>query len=255
MVGTLSTLASKGRCQPSLDEGKGISMKKLNLIWLVMLVVFAFGMITASAAVAESQWLWEKEPVTVKLSAETEGEILFKEDGTSTTFLCSVTFVGSVGPGAADEILEITNLSLVKESTTNLAGSNVPALSCVIVEKGLCSEANGTLIWVIPFNFPWATKIVLDEGTFVDQFPLNASYEFSCNTFIGKQSDVCSGGASPVGADLTNEIGGVLGEFLENELTNPGGSCTLGGAGTWLMVSEGPALTFHPAGGTLEVSE
>jgi hypothetical protein len=227
-------------------------MKELHLIGLAIFAVLASGAITASTALAESEWLWEKEPISVQLTFEWTNEATYIDDSTGMKYLCSWVFVGPAGPGKVGKITEIASLSLFKEATTNLAGQKVNALSCTLVEKGLCTEANGSLIWAIPVNLPWATEIVLDEGIFVDRLPANAGYEISCNTFIGVQTDVCTGA---MGADLTNAVEGVVSEFLANdELTNPAGNCTVGGANTWLPFSDAPGLIFHITGGTLGVS-
>jgi hypothetical protein len=231
-------------------------MRKLHIVGLVFAAVCALSAIAASAAFAESEWLFNNAAVTNALPVETSGEVLISDDGTGTQILCDGIFVGTV-TGKTDQITKVTNLSLVEEETTNLAGAKVKAINCTVEASGLCSVAVGSLIFVIPVNLPWKTEILLDEGTFVDDIVNSGAgepgYEVSCNTVLGIQTDVCTG---KPGAVLTNGVSDVLGSFLEEELTNPAGNCSIGGTGQALIVSEGEsALTEDTeTAGTLSVS-
>jgi len=239
-------------------------MKKFYALGLALVAVFAMSSVVASAASAlVSQWLWEGVLIPAPLPVESIGEILISNDSTGTEILCSGAFVGTVGPDAADEITKVTNLSLVEETATNLAGQTVRAVSCTFEKAGLCLASVGELVSVIPVNLPWKTEILLDENLYIDDFTTGTGglpgWEVSCNTFLGVQTDKCEG---KPGADLENNVAekDVNATFLEEEgpvfLTNPPGECTHGGAGVGLIVSEnGPGLVFHLEGGTLSVSE
>jgi hypothetical protein len=224
---------------------------------LVFCMVFAFCAIAASAAFAESEWLFNGSAIFTALPVEWIGEFLWEDMGTGTQILCSAIFVETV-TGKVDEITDIVNLSLVLEETTNLAGTKVSAISCTIEALGLCLGTVGELVFFIPINLPWKTEILLVGGVFVDDIlphagGANPGYEVSCNTLIGVQTDVCTG--TP-GADLTNGVSDVSAEFLiEDETLNPSGNCSIGGNKQALLGSEnGPGLIEHTEGGTLSVS-
>jgi len=183
-------------------------MKKFYALGLALVAVFAMSSVVASAASAlVSQWLWEGVLIPSPLPVESVGEILITNMSTGTEILCSGIFVGTVGPDAADEITDVTNLSLVKETTTNLAGQTVTAVSCTFEKGGLCLNSAGELVWVIPVHLPWKTEILLDEGLYIDSFTAGTGglpgWEVSCNTFLGLETDTCEG---KPGADLENNV-------------------------------------------------
>jgi hypothetical protein len=232
-------------------------MKKLHIVGIVFGAMLALSAISASAAFAESEWLFNGAAITTALPVESSGEILLEDMGTGTQILCSGIFVGTV-TGKTDEITDVVNLSLVLEETTNLAGTKVSAVSCTIEALGLCLGTVGELVFLIPINLPWKTEILLEGTVFVDDILPHAGggnpgYEVSCNTLIGVQTDVCTG--TP-GVDLENGVSDVLAEFLaEDEELNPPGNCSVGGSKQALIGSEnGPGLIEHTGGGTLSVS-
>lgn len=235
-------------------------MRKLYALSLTCIAMLAFCALAASPAMAEGEWLVNGEPTSIALSAETSLEFNLSDDGTGTTVLCSGIFVGTVGPGKGGEITGLTNLSLVQETTTNLAGVTVPALRCTLVTKGACTEANGSPIWTIIKNLPAIIEValVVVNGVvlLVKFIKLHfggnpPGYDLSCKTLLGTVTDTCT---FEPGEVLANGVGDVTGEFREEEITNPPGSCSVGGTGTALIVSDGAGLTELTEGGTLSVS-
>jgi hypothetical protein len=225
-------------------------MKKLQIVGLALVAIFAFSALVASAASA-TQWLAKGAAIATAQATTTEGEILIEDMGafSKPQILCSGLFVGTVGPGTADKINMIEDL----EVPAKLAESGVKAImNCTFEAKGACE---GTLAEVEPVNLPWTTELALSGTTFVDKITsTNAGYKVICKTILGTLEDTCTG---PTGSEVTNGTAcEVLGSFVESETITPPANCTTGGAKEGLTISEnGPGKIKLTSGEALTVSE
>ncbi|HEY5194240.1 MAG TPA: hypothetical protein VIJ39_10270 [Solirubrobacteraceae bacterium] len=231
-------------------------MRKRHIVGLVFTTVFAVVVVSAASAFAATEWQLNAKPITSATATTTTGKFLL-EDMNSITKVdieCNVTFDGSVGPGAADEITKILNSAGVEEKAENLAKVIEPSINCEIVSKGSCEEANKSKIILFPFHLPWKSELLLPSGeTRVDDLRAGTGgepgYEYTCKAvLLGNVTDVCTG--TP-GSVMTNETGGVNSVFEEAEPFNPPGNCSIGGEKETLFVGSG--LVSSPAG-TLTVS-
>ena len=213
-------------------------MKKLHIIGLALVAVFAFAAISVATASAETtllaEWLAGGTQVSENTAATNEGELLLEDMGTGTDVSCSGKFVGTIGLSGVDSITLVEDL----EGKDN-------SLNCVITAKGACEEANGSLITVVPVNLPWATLLYLmADGTFLDEISSSGAgapgYLVECKALGIKVDDTCSGATQTV---ETNVTGAVEGAFSENETTTPPGNCTIGGSKQGLVVGSGKSTT------------
>jgi hypothetical protein len=224
-------------------------MKKLHVLGVALCAVFAFCAVAVSSASALSQWLLNGGIISTAVPAtSTTGvnNLLLEDTGAGADVLCSGSFDGTVGPGAADLITEVLDLE------NKLVGA--AGLHCE-EDSGLCLEKLAT---VLPLNLPWATEIMLTAGgvffNLILEDPVTKpglpGYEVECKTIVGTIKDVCSGES---GAEIKNITGGVEGAFLEaNEEITPAGSCTVGGAKSGLLSGVG---TETSTSGTISVSD
>jgi hypothetical protein len=217
-------------------------MRKVQLLMLTALAVLAFSVISTSAALAK-EWLLSGAAIAVKTASKTESELLL-EDMKSTPavidILCSVIFIGTVGPGAADEVTLVEGLS---------TEDNV--IDCVAHE--LCEN---NLATVTAVNLPWSSAIILmANGEILDIYTGTGGepgYEAVCKTILGTFADECLAEGTGAQAVLKNEATDVFGEFSENEAITPPGKCSNGGVKEGLVVGGG--LTIATGGGTLSIS-
>jgi hypothetical protein len=234
-------------------------MKKIHVLGLGLLAVFAFGAITASAALAAPEWLVSEAAVAENLPAETEGELALVKLVSSTnsnhlvTVKCGGILVGSIGPGGKDEITAVLTLGQVavgKETGTTLEGT---ALECTVTqsEGGLtdCVLNSVALVW--PANLPWTSQLELMEatGTVLDVLTKEPGYDVECKTVSGLTgSELCAGTASAFVSNSAGTPMGVLGEADPTEEAN----CTMTGEKTGSL--EGIGTTWA-VGGTVAAPE
>lgn len=230
-------------------------MKKSQLVFVALVAMFAFGALTVESASAVTfllaLWLAKGVAVAESLAAEAEGELELIDDnaggaGISAAVLCSGNLDGTVGPESLDEITEILALGVALEliETKELVE---PGLACTNVK--LCEEP---LVWAD--NLPWVTEVELveDAGVFFAVLILphvgamTIGWHVWCMKNIIGTEDLCT---APEGAaQLTLENATLLGSFSEpfRELVGaPAATCTLGGAGAGLVVSDPPFGAFR----------
>jgi hypothetical protein len=217
-------------------------MRKIQLLALAGLAVFAFSAVAASSAVAK-EWLLNGEPMAAAKPAAIEGELLLEDMKSSPAVidvLCSGKFVGSVGPGAENLV----------ELVEGLAGED-NTLDCVAHE--IC---NAGLATVTAIHLPWKSTIeLMTSGEALDILTGTGGepgYTVECATILGTFTDTCVAEAGGAQALLTNVGAEVIGEFSENEAITPPGACTNGGAKQGLVVGSGKFVDLE--GGTLAVS-
>jgi hypothetical protein len=192
-------------------------MKKIHVVGITVLAVFACSvMVAASASAATLQWLAEGVKITEPLASETTGELELVNTstiiGTEVGVLCSGIFDGTVGPGAEDTITEVLNLSKEKIEL------GVRLITCTVT-KGTCGTAT-----LAPEDLPWLTELELmgteTEPLFLDKI-LNGGkgepgYSVHCTSPLSFE-EICLGAAS---SDLENDPleSDVLGSFIGKEL-------------------------------------
>jgi len=193
-------------------------MKKLHVLGLALLAVFAFGAIVAASASALefdlAEWLENglEIPAGQTRASDTEGELLLEETviGIKIDALCSGIFIGNVGADGADTITSLQNLAKSTISSTPLTE---PGLLCTNDEN--CPEP---LAWAD--NLPWETLLewVLGDGEefyadLLNNAGKNVGYHLICMGSFGLE-DLCT--SSESASRMTNEAGGVVdGEFSE----------------------------------------
>jgi hypothetical protein len=219
-------------------------MRKIHLLGLALVAVFAFGAMTAASAFAEvgMEWLLHEEAVTAETAVGaimTEGLLELTDLKVpifgSATVDCEGLGEGTIGPNGKDLITSIVD----KE------GKN--PLKCTGVKT--CEGATE----VVPLDLPWETQIILN-GTEPRDELLQAGkgepgYEVvNCKTSLGTQKDDCSGPTSQKLENMPTESD-VLSIFDANSAK---GNCTIGGTGAGDITGE--LLIFDVEGLLLEVS-
>jgi len=231
-------------------------MKKLNILGVVLVAVFAMSMVVVATASAVefllALWLVGGVNVTANLATDSEGELLLEDTKTllgKVAVLCSGILDGTVGPESKDEVTKLLSLGTL----------HIEISTVVLVEQGLlCTDQSGglcpePLVWAE--KLPWDTEAeLMIDGTetfFVDLI-LNGAYYLDC---MGNGvEDLCT--ALEVAVKLTNEAGGIV----DNEFGDPFqelaglklGNCSVGGAES--AVTEGLASQLLASGESLTVS-
>jgi hypothetical protein len=263
------------------DEGKAMTnMRKIHLLGLALIAVFAFGAIAASAAMAGEptggeKAFWLLNGVAIAngeangIKTETEGTIVLGSLETGVEIECSGIFHGTAynlgategenGFGLVTEILDLGGVG-----HKELAGAGI---KCTSLTPSLCENAGGhPEVW--PDNLPWLVTLVLmtldSEEKAVELFlalfsadPTNLpAYEVLCLTFGGTITveELCQGETS-ADLELMNEPTGMilLGTFVKEELELEGleGECK-GKANVAFQTGNG--VIKPVGGGELDVS-
>jgi hypothetical protein len=158
-------------------------MRKLHVVMLALVAVFAFSAVAVAAASA-AEWLVKEggvfKAVTTALTSESEATLkLTNVTGFGTiTVECSGISVGTVGPAANDEVNEVLDLT---KTTTNI--------SCTVTTgSSLC----GTTATAKAINLKWATKLL---STTADELlgtgAGNPGWEVTCGGGLGLK-DKCT---------------------------------------------------------------
>lgn len=192
-------------------------MRKIQLVGVVLLALFALGALTATSAMASTllaEWLLNGTAITTEVLIEGSGELLLEDTkailGSAAAVLCSGIGVGWVGPNSLDWVSEVLNLNGEAISTTPLSG-----LSLECTPQTGCETNTSVLVW--PIGLPYTSEVELVEQT---GGPFFAD--------IGRAS---TGGNA--GWELTDCL--VLGSPHEDECTTPEGAAELRLEGTTLL--------------------
>ncbi|HEX5309666.1 MAG TPA: hypothetical protein VFW38_11365 [Solirubrobacteraceae bacterium] len=212
-------------------------MRKLQIVGLTLVAVFAMGALYASSAfAAESRWLVDGAIPTAahQVDSESSGPISLTDAkggifGEEVQVLCEGTDLGTVGPGPADTLESIT------------------VVKCV-TDKGICGEPNAE-----PINLPWTTSIELIGAVFYDDITTtvgnkNVGYRVICNKAVEDTCELALGRAL-----LENSGNNVNAVFNSADANQPKGTCTRGGAGAGLV--DGIDIILSETGLTIAVSE
>jgi hypothetical protein len=224
-------------------------MKKLQVVMLALVAMFAFSAVVVATASAEAtllaEWLINGASVTALTSTtNTVEEILLEDLGNKGGAIClSIVFDGSIGANGEFETTELLSLT----------GTAITLASPVLCEKdtGSVCEESTTDIEIAPDGLPWHGVMFLDEtsGKFLATITSKVAYSVLCLILGVKIEDSCNVAGGTL--EVLNGTGGVVGKEPEEVL--PDGECSASGAG------EGTIFFFHsllvPLTGTLTVSE
>jgi hypothetical protein len=203
-------------------------MKKIQILGLALVAVFAFSAVAATAAFAAHEFLLkgleikESQLKIANVLSETGPELLLLEDmkggifGEGVDLLCSGFNLG--------EFLEKNDFEVV--SIWPLTGSSDPGTGAVKVKcetmSGICGEPEAVAV-----HLPWLVEVILNaeelfRGLLLGTGAGNPGWNVICNKAV---EDECSAEETTVG--LANEGNNV--DSLFDSKTAPG-NCTRGGA-------------------------
>jgi hypothetical protein len=227
-------------------------MKKLNIILLALVAVFAFSATVVGSASAETtllaEWLVNGKAITAGTAFEAlTGETLTMGHLGLAKVKCSWFFDGLVEADGKDLIESVLNLAgeLLGEKLVGLA------VSCESIET--CEKTADINIW--PVNLPWATNLYLMEnGEFLDLFSNggkgNLGFTVECLVLGISIDEECTAETSVL---MTNLATDVEGEFNLAELTTEKLEGTCKGEAQ-VGYQEGVGLTSLVNGEVLSVS-
>ncbi len=242
-------------------------MKKLQILAMALVAVFALCAAVASSAFAEetllAEWLADGTPITEPLAADTVGELLLADDNTLVgvaAVVCSGLFEGTVTKNGEDELTKLFNLSGTLIPTTGETGflTEGDGLLCKAESPAEGCEASTTDIEAFPLDIPYLSLLLLKEVgstiTFEDMVKSKVAggkigYELMCLILGILIEDECT--VTEGEGEVKNVTPGVeaVGFFT------PSGTCTEGGAGSGLIFAIAGNTTTLTNGETLTASE
>jgi hypothetical protein len=214
-----------------------INMKKLHVVMLSLVALFAFSAVVANASAETTllaEWLIAGTPVATLTVTEGTGKVILEDAKIKSSMECEGISDGSVGANGEGEVIEV------------LVGGAVASLAKPVVCKGI--GGCGAPAEAAPENLPWHGLLFLTEGGLFRGAGFSGSYWSMCNILGVLVEEECT---------VTNGTGEVLnvtaGVEGMGEVT-PLGSCTTGGnsASAQSAVAGNTLLT---AGGVLSASE
>ena len=243
-------------------------MRKIQVLGIALLALFAFGALTAMSASAANTYLlaeWLLNGVAIGANetnlVEIDGTLLLEDTkavlGSPAAVRCTGSFDGWVGPNSLDFTTEVLNVAEEAISTTKLTGL---ALECV-AETG-CETNTPPLVY--PVGMPWESEVELLEQSgeatalrFMDLLSTKANaakllgWEIeNCLVLGTAHEDECT--STEGVAEITLAAGPVLLGTFSKAITELNGqplaTCTGSGAAT------GVVENFEIKGGTFLVS-
>jgi hypothetical protein len=228
-------------------------MKRNQVLGVVLLAMFAFGVLTASASAVTfllAQWLFNGAAVTSALLTEAPGELEIVNTnagglGVTSKLLCSLVLDGWVGPESLDFTSELLNLKGELVSSTELVGKTAECVNTTNCEN--------PQVW--PDGIPGETEVELmvdgAEEFFVDLI-FNFGWYVECTILGFKVAELCS--AEQTAVQLTNEAAGVDATYSDAFETLAGLKLTICGGSREVGEINGLETIKDPEG-TLAVSE
>lgn len=210
---------------------------------LVLAAVFALGAVTAASAMAEPhKWLVNGENVELGVELATQSELVKPMRLEDTDVLGMKV---EVECKKATDTGDVLAMGVDKELTLAFE-----LASCTVVAGTLCSK----LVAVTAVNLPWETQ--LSGTTFRDSFVKGTGGDpgwlVQCETPLGKFEDKCTSSEFSLLAE--NNVEGKDVELKADANTEGiGAECTVGGAGTGLIL-EGASMLVRREAATLAVS-
>jgi hypothetical protein len=218
-------------------------MKKLHVVLMALVAVFAFSAVAANSASAEAtllaDWLINGVAPLTLTSVQFFGILLLKDTKTGTDIHCSGVLDGSVGPSGETEITEVLSLAgAVVNLTTKLKCEGLEV--CEKTEEGTNAA---------PEELPFHGLLYLMETT----------GEFLFIVFKAKYFSECLVLKLPVSEECTstNGVGKVQNGVVTAEPVGPVeplGACTEGGAGSGLLEPQGEQSILSLTGEPVTVS-
>jgi hypothetical protein len=232
-------------------------MKKMQVVLMVLVSVFALAAVAVSSASAEitllAEWLANGLPIEMTLATTSKGTLFLTDTGTplgSTTVKCAGgSLDGWVGPDGTDQINEVLN-SAGKSIEANLKGEAFLCEGTKTCEK----DATETEVW--PLALPIMTLLYLLESSsepfsilFFTPGAKNLGIEIKCLALATLIEDTCSSEDITAG-DALNTSGGpeAMGQ------SSPGVSCTEGNSSSGFLESEAGNTVTLNNGETLTMS-
>lgn len=121
-------------------------MRKFE-IFVVLLAAFALGAIAVASASAAVVWDQAGAEVKEATAAQAHGTLTFNKEGlVNVTVLCSVLFVGTVGPRSKDLVSGLENLSGTEKNL-------------ILCESHTTAACGGKVV-VHSENLPWNTELL-----------------------------------------------------------------------------------------------
>lgn len=214
-VGHISRTSDGAGLDLASEEGKVGNMKKLHVVLMALVALFAFSAMVTSASAETTllaEWLENGNPILTLTSTEGTGTIILGDAKVKLKMECTGIFDGSVGANGEDETTEL--LKTDKVTIVSLANK----LACTGLNG--CSKAEAS-----PEKLPWLTQAeLLENGTFGD-IVSSATYWSLCEILGINTEEECT---------VTNGL-----FLIKNTATDvepegkvlPNGNCTVGGVG------------------------
>ena len=239
-------------------------MRKIQVLGVALLALFAFGALTAVSASAANTYLlaeWLLSGVAIGASetdlVEVDGTLLLEDTkgilGSPVAVRCTGSLDGWVGPNSLDFTTEVLNAAEEEISTTPLTGL---ALSCT-AETG-CETNTAPPVYLL--GLPWESEVELLEQPgettkrFMDLITTKANggrlgWEIeNCLVLGTAHEDECT--VTEAVAELTLDAGPILLGTFSRVITELNGLplalCIASGAETGVVEGEG---TFLVSGG------
>jgi len=225
-------------------------MRKLHVLALALVAVFAFAAISATSALAASELLGNAATIS-ELAAQITGSLLL-EDTKATgkpDVLCEGIFDVLLVNGTLTFIEQVlmSNGELLAATVNNLEkaveGDDIECTD----DSSICSAP----VLVVAVNLPWHVELELISELYKLHFLSGSEeagkepgYVVDCNSLLGLVEDICEG---LVFAEMVAEAGGVEAKFNSIEEA----SCSQGGAkaadivGTGLIEETGVTFSLN----------
>jgi hypothetical protein len=191
-------------------------MKKTHLIVLAFASAFALSALVASSASAltfeKAHFLINNAEAPANTPYDDTTEFLIENVLNGASFICSVLFEGTVGPGGTGSITKIFNLAGVESKELTATG-----VACS--QEKTCEKAEAS-----PDGLPFKIEARKDpeDGKFYVFYFIK--YEFACTVLGIKIEELCeppTGSAAGVGGEVTN----LATDFEANSSTEPLFTC------------------------------
>jgi hypothetical protein len=239
-------------------------MKKLHVMMLALVAMFAFSALLAEVASAEitllAEWLANGATITTTLTSETSGKLRLEDAETiagKSAVICSAILDGTIGPNGEDSITEILNLAgqKIELGLRALLGTGNKLPDCEGTGMGCAEGTAASPIEVYPLGLPWKTLLFLMEnGEFLDAiFAAKIGYEILCLLLGINAEDTCEASQETALIQNSPETGDAF--TPSGSKITPNAKCTQsGGKETGINEASGPSTMTLGSGELLTIS-